>query len=47
MDDVIRLGSHYDVDSDGYVTWEEFHEISFGNSYKGTLQKRRLCTMTI
>lgn len=37
MDDVIRLGSHYDADSDDYITWEEYHAVSFGNSYKGTL----------
>lgn len=42
MDDVIRLGSHFDADSDDYITWEEYHEGAFGNNYEGTYTLRNI-----
>ena len=31
MDDVMRQWEHYDIDNNGYVTWEEFRDATFGD----------------
>lgn len=31
MDDVMRQWEHYDSDNNGYVTWEEFRDATFGD----------------
>ena len=37
LDDALRLGPLYDIDGDGYVTFEEYSERVFGAEIEGTL----------
>ena len=44
LDDVVRLGGHYDANKDDLITWKEFKEGAFG---KEIGQERRDLTLSI